>query len=121
MTTQVNAKVKIQTPTLVETDDVEEELKNLLTQDYMVLGFNNFEDRMKSKESALRFAKKIGASDVLFSRRFISKKYINYESVKNQNFDLSNRRYLGYLHQRSFERYNAYRYSVVYLVRPDEP
>lgn len=103
---------------LVETGDIDVHLQILLLKNYQILGFNDFNGPMKSKHSALEFASKVGATDVLFSREYLGKEYVNPAAAVRQEpyrGSINAKLPAGGSNFKKFENFNNYHYSVVYL------
>lgn len=115
---QANVTVDSEAPMLVETDNIYEELNDLVEQDYLILGFNGFEDRMRSSEPAIEFGEKIGATHILYSRESLGKKYANLNAATGGN-SLSATYFekLPDYHpeRRKYQKESRYRYTVYYL------
>jgi len=105
-------------PNLIESDDIENDLNKMLEQKYIVLGVNEFEDEMKSRRSAIEFAKKIGASHVLFNREFVEKRYKRptYAAKRETSQGSILARFpAGVTNFKKYEKIKIFSYSVAYL------
>jgi len=106
------------TPSLIESDDPDLDLKIFREQGAVIIGSSFFESTMRSSDKAVDFAKKINATEVIYSRKYLGKRYINAtRSNKPPN--------LGRLpdwhpDQRRFDKENYYQYRVVYLYRENK-
>ncbi len=104
------------TAVLLESNDIDTDLAGKLNNDYKVLGYNEFEDEIKSRQLAIKFGTKIGASEVLFSRTYVGTRYKNPEYAAKTKFKTGSiNQHLENEDYRKYERVKIYKYRVVFL------
>ncbi len=117
---QSYAALNSEKPQIIETEEIYADVKTLMEQDYVMLGFNGFDDTMKSMKLVEDFAQKIGATDVLYSRTYLGKRYKNPEYAAQPEpyrGSINAKLPAGVTNYKKYEKVNMYRYSVYYLVK----
>lgn len=108
-------------PTLIESDDPELDLKIFRERGAIIIGSSLFESTMRKSDRALEFAKKINATDVIFSRKYMGKRYKDIKAAtQNSNNPSMLRLPDWHPDQRRFDKENYYQYRVVYLYQEDK-
>ena len=109
------------TPSLIESDDPDLDLKIFREQGAVIIGSSFFESIMRSSDKAVDFAKKINATDVIYSRKYMGKRYKNINTAtQNSNNPSMLRLPDWHPDQRRFDKENYYQYRVDYLYQEDK-